>query len=198
MKVLIASTNLNKAKEFIEIAKDFNIELVLPSELGKAPPVVIEDGSTYFENALIKAREYNLWSGMPVISDDSGLEVEILDRQPGIFSARYGGDISQEEKNKKIIEEVKKNEINLGLTNRKAYFCCSVVLYFSESKYFHENGELGGSILDFPQGNGGFGYDPIVLIDSLGKTLAEIDFNTTTQVSFRAVATRKLFIALDS
>lgn len=194
---LIASGNLNKAKELQAISSEFGIELILPKEINGDPPEVEENGEDFFSNSLLKARAYHDWSGMPVISDDSGLEVEILGNRPGVLSARYGGNISQKEKNIMLIQEVVECEKKLGKRNRRANFCCSLVLYFSESRYFHETERLSGEILDYPRGDGGFGYDPIVQIDSIGKTLAEVDFNMTTSVGFRAKAVRKLFNRLD-
>lgn len=202
-EVLIASSNLNKAKELTAISAEFGIQLILPNQLifpnqlSGSPPKVEENGKDYFENSLIKARAYHQWSGMPVISDDSGLEVEILNNRPGVLSARYGENLSQAEKNKMLIREVLEAEEKQGQKNRKANFCCSIILYFSEDKYFHQTERLWGQILDSSRGEGGFGYDPIVMIDSIGKTLAEVDFNITTSIGFRSIAGRKLLNGLD-
>ena len=131
-KLLIASGNKNKAKEIQSVGADFNLQFVLPGEINSQVPEIEENGSDFFSNALIKARAYHQWSSLPVLADDSGLEVEILGNLPGIYSARYGGSISQLEKNEMLIREVLESEKKLGKKNRKANFCCCLILYFSE------------------------------------------------------------------
>ena len=198
-RVLIASSNRNKVAELGNVGGRFGIEIVSPPELAAkpglgVPPDVEENGATFQENALIKAEAYLRWGGMPTLGDDSGLEVEILDSRPGIFSARYGGPgLNDADRIQKLLKEVRQEEAARGVSNRRAAFVCSLVLLTPEGGRFSSDYRLAGTILDEPRGSNGFGYDPIVLIDELGKTLAEVDFEITCTKGFRARAAEQLF-----
>jgi XTP/dITP diphosphohydrolase len=195
--ILIASGNKDKIKELKLIAKPFGLNLLSPQEAIdlyqlSAEPEVEETGKTFQANAELKARAYSQWSGISAIADDSGLEVEALDGRPGLYSARYGGEgLNSRQRMEKLLGEME------GRENRTAYFCCSLAFVYSDDlgkpQTIFSNSKMEGEILKGFQGEGGFGYDPIMKIKSLGKTLAEVDFETTCDVGFRALAAKELF-----
>lgn len=195
--IVIASGNQDKIKELKLIAKPFGLNLLSPKEaIGfyglSIEPQVEEVGKTYQENAELKARAYYDWSGISAIADDSGLEVEALDNRPGLYSARYGGEgLNSKQRMEKLLNEMS------GIENRKAHFCCSLAFVYSDNasrtQSLFSHSKMEGEILHDFQGEGGFGYDPIMKIKSLGKTLAEVDFETTCEVGFRALAAKELF-----
>lgn len=186
-------------RELSAVAKEFGISLITPRELEKeralAPaPDVDEHADSYRGNAMLKAEAFFAWSGMPSIADDSGLEVEALGGRPGIHSARYAGPGKTDaERCQKLIAELD----SLGTTaSRRALFRCVLVCKMSANEVCESEGVLTGKVLEQPRGERGFGYDPILLIDALGKTLAEIDFETLVQHGFRPQAARALFAKL--
>jgi len=199
-KVFLATGNKGKIKELSAIAREFELPLVSPasfefSENGPWPEVK-ESHNTYLGNALEKARAWCDWSGLPTVADDSGLEVLALDGFPGVRSARWAGEgLSDQELCTRLLEKLEASGIGPEPEARKAQFKCSLVCVFPEAKdeYLQAEGILRGHILNGFQGEGGFGYDPVVMIDDLGKTLAEIDFSDTLEVGFRANAARQLF-----
>lgn len=198
-KILAATSNANKLKEIRTVASEFGIEIISPKELRESRklaevPDVEENENTYHGNALLKARAYAKWASMPALADDSGLEVACLDNRPGVLSARYAGvGSSDREKIAMLISEIANLESEKGVQERTAHFCCSLSLYVSEKEIYSAEARLKGHVLESPRGNKGFGYDPIILIEKLGKTLAEVDFELTCREGFRAEALRNLF-----
>lgn len=194
--ILAATSNPNKIKELQAVAAEFGIRLVAPAEVAaerSLPQIgeINETGRTYAENALIKARAYCAWASMPALGDDSGLEVPALSGRPGIYSARYlAPTANYRERMSALVAELA--QLGTG-ADRRAVFRCALALVTPNGETFSSEGQLWGRILDEPQGAGGFGYDPIVLIDKLGKTLAEVDFAVTCREGFRPQAARKLF-----
>ena len=197
-RIVVASANKNKILELQTVAKDFAVELLSPAQAAAEmklpdPPDVTEDGQTYFENARKKAAAFARWARMPALGDDSGLEVSALGNRPGIQSARYAGaGASDEQKIDKLLNELGANP------QRAACFRCILVLAYPSGELVSSEGELKGQILHQRQGTNGFGYDPIVLIDELGLTLAEVDFSVTCTHGFRAKAAQRLFSSLCS
>jgi XTP/dITP diphosphohydrolase len=195
MRLLIGSNNTNKIKELTAAAKDFTIKLISPEQLRAErkltrPPVPLETAATYEENAKIKARAFSLWSGLPVIADDSGLEVDALGGRPGVHSGRYAGeDATDEQRNQKLLEELDQAGAH-DPKSRSARFRCSIVVWFPGGRVESAETILEGRILSAPRGGGGFGYDPVVLITELDKTLAEVPFEVTLAQGFRAKALR--------
>lgn len=198
---VVASGNLNKIKELQSVATTYGLELFSPHQVRAIrrlhdPPFVVEDGNTYAENAMKKAIAYSDWCGLPAIGDDSGLEVEALDGAPGLLSARYSGEGATDDTNiDKLWTDLKVK----GYPNGEivtARFVCSLVLVFDD-RFYHADGELTGEILFERQGTNGFGYDPVVKIDELGCTLAQISFDEVCRVGFRAKAARALFDKLE-
>ena len=169
MKFVLASSNQKKIKELRAILSEImaDAEVVTLAEAGITDDIV-EDGSTFAENALIKAR-VAASTGNIGIADDSGLTVEALGGEPGIYSARYAGEHGNDEaNNKKLLENMK------GIEDRRAAFVCCIACVFPDgSDPIIAEGRVEGEILDVPRGECGFGYDPLFYSPLLGKTLAE-------------------------
>lgn len=197
MEIALASKNINKCAEIKSVAKNFNIQILTLNEVAEKLSLeplddIEETGLTYEENAFIKANKCFSWCGLPSIGDDSGLEVEILGGAPGIYSARFAGENSSDsDKITKLLNEISKISSN---ENRNARFI-SILCYISDSntKELYFDGVLEGTVLHTPRGTNGFGYDPIIHINSLGKTLAECSKETVCSEGFRAKAAKKLF-----
>ena len=177
MKIVFATSNPHKLHELNEICADSGIEFVLPSE-GFAP---IENGSTFEENSLIKAKEAFRVSKTYSLADDSGLCVDALDGAPGLYSARYAG--TQDEKIEKLLGELK------GFENRRAKFVCCVTLLDDKGEMiFQTVGECHGSIVKERKGINGFGYDPIFKADNYDCTIAELSEEEKNKISHRGKA----------
>ena len=188
--VVIASNNLNKIKEFRSILNIPNVEFKGLKEIGFTDEI-IEDGNSFFENALIKAKTISEKLNVIAISDDSGLEVEALNNAPGIYSARYAGGHDDEENNKLLLKNLK------GIENRKARYVCNICLYYPDGKYVSVEDYCYGYIIDERKGSNGFGYDPYFYVDEYHKTLAQVSLEEKNKISHRAKALRKLKEMLD-
>ena len=164
MKFFIATKNAHKIKEFSAILSEFNIELISEADLDNPLPDIEEDGLTFEENSLIKARFAAKEIGFPTLADDSGLCVDALDGQPGIYSARFAG-VHGDDKanNKKLLKELE------GVEDRSAKFVCAVACVFPDGREFTVLGECKGKIDTETRGNGGFGYDPLFISDEKGS-----------------------------
>lgn len=180
MKLIIATHNDHKLKEFKQILKDTNIELVSLKDL-KDFDEIVENGSTFLENALIKAKNISLKYNLPVIADDSGVSIEALDNRPGIHSARYSGK-GDLENNLKVLKELE------NIENRKATFNCVIVVYYPDGNYHHFEGIWPGTIAHEMRGENGFGYDPIFVPDGYNLTVSELGEELKSQISHRAKA----------
>ncbi|MFP4520840.1 MAG: RdgB/HAM1 family non-canonical purine NTP pyrophosphatase [Fibrobacterota bacterium] len=183
MKLLAATLNQGKIREIREIFEnDEEITIVTP-ELFPGMPEVEETGGTFKENALLKANAAASYTGLPVISDDSGLEVYALDMRPGVFSARYAGNKADDEENvAKLLNEMD------GRTNRKARFRCVIAYIDPAGANFTAEGSSEGVIAEKPAGKRGFGYDPIFIPDGEKRTFAEIDPAVKNMISHRSRA----------
>ena len=184
MKFVLASSNQKKIKELRAILSQImeNAEVITLAEAGITDDIV-EDGASFAENALIKAR-VAASTGNIGIADDSGLTVEALGGEPGIYSARYAGEHGNDEaNNKKLLENMK------GIENRRAAFVCSIACVFPDgSEPIIAEGKVEGEILEAPLGESGFGYDPLFWSPLLGKTLAEALPEEKNAISHRANA----------
>lgn len=181
MKVILASNNQGKIKEFKEILEKFNIDVLSLKDINFTSDIV-EDGLTFKDNALIKAKTiYDIYK-IPVISDDSGLCVDYLNGEPGIYSARYGNLPDEKDRIKLILEKLGKT------SNRGAHFHCSIVFYISEGNYKHFSGEVYGSLDYEMKGNNGFGYDVIFIPNGYNSTFGELDSSIKNDISHRALA----------
>ena len=194
MKIIVASNNTHKITEIKDILKDIPLDIYSLKECNIDIDVV-EDGKTFKENAYKKAKEikdYLISLGEKdfiVMSDDSGLEVECLNKEPGIFSARYAGEHGNDKKNN---EKLLKNLGEIDINNRNAEFVCSIVLITWKGKELFIEGRCKGVIGYEEQGKDGFGYDPLFYMPSLEKTFAELTSDEKNKISHRGVALKKL------
>ena len=190
MKLLIATNNANKKREIDEILSPLGFETVTPKELGVAFDPE-ETGSTFEENAMIKAQCGFALTGLGTIADDSGLCVTALNGRPGIYSARYGGeDATYPEKIAKLQGEIGQ------ASDRSASFECAIACVLSEDVAFTVTGRCLGEIAGEAAGDGGFGYDPIFYIPSQGKTFSQLTDEEKNAISHRGAALAALRVKL--
>lgn len=186
--LIVASGNQNKINEVKEILSPLGYHVQSMKEIG-IDIEIEENGATFEENALIKARTISHITKKVVLADDSGLEVEILDNAPGIFSARYAGEHGNDRaNNEKLLRELE----DVPMEKRGAKFCCAIAMVFPEEKEVVVTGECQGRIGYAPIGNNGFGYDPLFIIPELGKTFAQLEKEEKNRISHRAKALEKL------
>ncbi len=188
MKIVFATKNRGKVREVQEKLKEFRIEVVPIDEVAEveAPE---ETGKTFCENAYQKATYYSEKLGMPVIAEDSGLEVKALGGKPGVYSSRFAGEnATDEENNRKLIEELRKR----GLENSPARYVSFIFLAFLEKAGLWSEGEVRGRVITEPRGTGGFGYDPLFIPKGYGKTMAELPLKEKNRISHRGKAVEKL------
>jgi XTP/dITP diphosphohydrolase len=189
MKILLATGNTHKRDEIQSILTEH--EILVPGDLNLKMDVE-ESGSTYQENSYIKAEHlYNIAGGIPVLADDSGISVDYLNGEPGIYSARFGDIeagriLTQEEKNNLLLEKLK------GVDTRKASFICCMTLILSPNRVYTIQEEFKGEITTEPYGGGGFGYDPIFMVPELGKTAAQLTAQEKNSISHRGRALKVL------
>ncbi len=203
-EIVFATGNLNKLKEIRFTASKFDIKIFSPVEIAEkfslkkfAAPT--EDGSTYLENALIKAKSCFEWCSIPSIGDDSGIEADILNNAPGIYSARYAGDNSTDkDKIEKLLKELKLESNKQSIKSLTGRFRCALALVINEDVNLISESTLEGRFLSEPRGERGFGYDPILEIDEFSRTLAEVDEDTVLNRGFRAKAALALFKKLNN
>lgn len=185
MKVVLASKNKHKLEEISQITEKFGMELVLESDLGVDIDVE-ETGSTFEENSFLKAEAVMKATGLPALADDSGIAVDALNGEPGIYSARYGFDESLDDWGR--LQLLLKNTEQVPDERRQAKFVCVITLVIPQQEIIQARGEVHGMLLRTPAGQGGFGYDPIFYYPPLGKSLAELTPEEKNQVSHRANA----------
>ncbi len=187
MQLWLATSNRGKLIEFQTLLS--KIEIHTQGELKVFSPPD-ETGKTFEDNARLKARALkSVKTGVWVIGEDSGLEVDGLNKLPGIHSARYAGPNARDSEN---VAKLLKMMALRSATNRKAQFQCCMVVYSPEGKEFVVNGQMTGNISEKVRGTDGFGYDPIFIPDGETKTLAELGLTRKNQISHRAEAIRKL------
>jgi len=187
-KIVLASNNKGKLKEFYQILSPLGVDLHSQSEFDV--PEADEPFFTFVENALAKARHASKLTGLPALADDSGICVNALQGAPGVFSARYAGEPKSDlRNNQKLIADLQ-NE-----SDKSAYYYCVLVLVRSEHdpQPVIADGVWNGEIVAAPRGENGFGYDPHFWIPSLNKTVAELSAEQKNQLSHRGQALRALF-----
>lgn len=189
MKVVLASKNRHKLVEISEILEKLDIQLVLQSELGVDIDVE-ETGTTFEENSFQKANAVMKATGMPALADDSGIAVDALNGEPGVYSARYGFVDTLDDRGR--LQLLLKNTENVPDGQRQAQFVCVITMVMPDGKTIQTRGEVHGELLRAPAGEGGFGYDPIFYYPPFGKSLAQVTAEEKNQVSHRARAL-KLF-----
>lgn len=189
MRAVLASKNAHKLEEISKIVEQFDLQLVLQSELGIDVDVE-ETGTTFEENSMLKARAVMEKSGLPAIADDSGLMVEALDGAPGIYSARFGGDRchSDRERYEYLLSLLE----NVPEERRTARFVSVITLLYPDGSAVVARGECPGVILRGPRGENGFGYDPVFFVGEDGKTMAEMAPERKNEISHRARALQAL------
>lgn len=186
--IILATNNKSKVKEISEMMSDSDITFVSLADAGINVEVE-ETGTTFEENALLKAREICKLSGKPTISDDSGLEIDALDGAPGIYSSRFmGEDTSYDIKNNALIEKLE----NVADPDRTARFRCCMALVLPDGREFVTEGAMEGIIAREPKGINGFGYDPILFIPEYNRTSAELSSEEKNNISHRGEALRKM------
>ena len=182
--MIFATGNMGKLREIKEIMGDIGEEIISLKEAGIDIDIE-ENGSTFEENAIIKARTIMEMTGQLVLADDSGLEVDALNKEPGIYSARYmGEDTSYEIKNQNIIDRLK----GVEGSDRSARFVCAIAAVFPNGETIVTRGTIEGIIADKPAGKNGFGFDPIVYVPEYGMTTGEMDPEEKNKISHRGKA----------
>jgi XTP/dITP diphosphohydrolase len=194
-KIVLATANTHKVIEFQRILNELlpDLELVAASQFPGVPEIE-ETGSTFAENALIKARAINEFTNLPALADDSGLVVEALNGAPGIFSARYAGINADDKANvMKLLNEIK--ELDQALLSAK--FECSIALVDkSQDLELVVDGQMPGQVIKEVRGENGFGYDPIFVPQGLTKTSSELSDSEKDKISHRGIALRKISVIL--
>ena len=190
MKVVLASKNAHKLQEISKITEQFGIELVLQSQLGIDMDVE-ENGTTFEENSFIKAEAVMKASGLPALADDSGIAVDALNGEPGIYSARDGFDESLDDWGR--LQLLLKNMEKVPDGQRQAKFVCVITMVTPEGETIQARGEIHGELLREARGENGFGYDPIFYYPPLGMTTAEMSAEDKNQVSHRANALKVFY-----
>jgi XTP/dITP diphosphohydrolase len=194
-KIVLATANTHKVIEFQRILNELlpDLELVAASQFPGVPEIE-ETGSTFAENALIKARAINAFTNLPALADDSGLVVEALNGAPGIFSARYAGINADDKANvMKLLDEIK----GLDQALLSAKFECSIALVDkSQNLELVVDGQMPGQVIKEVRGENGFGYDPIFVPQGLTKTSSELSDSEKDKISHRGIALRKISVIL--
>jgi XTP/dITP diphosphohydrolase len=190
MRLLIATTNPGKVREYADLFAGLQFELVNLADV-KLSNDVDETGTTYEENALLKANEYAAHSGLLTLADDSGLEVDVLNGRPGVYSARYAPDSPT--RIQKLLAELK----DVPDERRSARFQCVIALAWPDGRTETTHGSCAGWIAHEPRGTYGFGFDPVFYMPEHNATMAELPENFKNTISHRAHAAQKMRIVLE-
>jgi len=190
-KLVLASNNAGKLKEFSELLAPFEFEVIPQSQFDI--PAADEPFDTFLENALAKAKHASQLSGLPALADDSGICVNALGGKPGVRSARYAGNHANDaDNNQKLLQDLAHE------TDRSAYYICALVMIKSADDHnpITVKARWDGEFIDIPRGDNGFGYDPFFYIPELGKTAAELSSKEKNVFSHRGQALRTLIAEL--
>jgi XTP/dITP diphosphohydrolase len=190
MRLLIATTNPGKVREYADLFAGLHCVLVSLTDVGISNDVA-ETGATYEENALLKAREYAAHSGLLTLADDSGLEVAALDGRPGVYSARYAPDSPT--RIHKLLSELK----TVPDDRRRAQFQCVIALAWPDGRTETTQGSCEGWIAHEPRGTHGFGFDPVFYLPEYNATMAELPESFKNTISHRAHAAHKMRLVLE-
>lgn len=188
MKILVATTNKGKLREYAELLADLPVEWVSLADVGIATDVK-ETGETFEENARLKASAYARESGLLTLADDSGLEVEALGGAPGVQSARYAGPGASDQERYQLLLA---NLEGVPDEDRKARFVCVIAVATPEGDMISAEGFRGGYIIREPRGEHGFGYDPVFWIPGYRVTMAELEPEVKNRISHRAQAVKAI------
>jgi XTP/dITP diphosphohydrolase len=185
-KLLVATTNPGKLAEYRELLRDLPVALTYLRDEGIADEIP-ETGTTFEANAHLKAQGYAQLSGLPTLADDSGLEVDALGGEPGVYSARYGDRANDAERSALVLEKL----AGAPKAQRTARFVCVIAVALPDGRSFEARGTVEGIIANAPRGTNGFGYDPIFELAD-GITMAELPAHHKNAISHRAVAARAI------
>ena len=192
MKFVLATHNPGKLRERSDILSHLGIEVVSPADVGVTVDVE-ETGTTFAENAMLKAKAICAASGLPAIADDSGLCVDALNGGPGVYSARYGGEgLDDRGRYMLLLNSMR------GQTTRAAHFSCAIACAFPNGDTLTAEGRCDGAIAFAPLGEGGFGYDPVFLVPEKGKTFGQLTAEEKSQISHRGKALREFSTQLET
>ena len=187
--IIAASRNRHKIEEIEAITEKFGMKIVSRDDAGLPRTEIEEDGETFEENSLKKAREIMELSGQITIADDSGLMVESLGGAPGVFSARFAGeDCSDEKNNEKLLSLLE----NIPYKERRAKFVSVITMVWPDGEILSARGECEGHIIDAPAGENGFGYDPLFVPEGYQRTFAQMTQEEKNRISHRAKALKEL------
>jgi XTP/dITP diphosphohydrolase len=193
VRIVFATGNLGKVREAQEKLKEFGIEVVSLKELGVELPAPEETGETFCENAYQKAVYYAEKLNLPVMAEDSGLEVEALKGLPGVYSSRFAGpDATDQENNEKLIRELQSR----GLQSSPARYRAFVFFAYPFGAGLWSEGEVRGKVITSPRGSGGFGYDPLFVPEGFNETMAELPPKVKNAISHRGKALERLVKAI--
>lgn len=188
-KLVIASKNRHKIEEIKDILRTFHFDILSMDEAGLTDLEVVEDGETFEENSMKKAEAVMRATGNIALADDSGLEVDILDNQPGVYSARFAGEGATDQKNnEKLLDMLQ----GIPADKRQGRFVSVISLAFPDGRKVSVRGECPGVIGFEPKGDHGFGYDPLFIVPAYDKTFAELGEGIKNKISHRAKALAKL------
>ena len=191
-QIVLATTNQGKAAEFAVLLQKLPVEV---QTLQDYPAIgdIIEDGQTFAENALIKARTVAKETGKLAVADDSGLMADALNGAPGIYSARFAGEEKNDDQNTaKLLKLLK----DTPQAERGAQFCCAIAIALPDGREYTTEGICRGEITQAPVGHGGFGYDPVFYVPELGKTFAELTMSEKNAISHRGKANAQALVIL--
>ena len=192
MKFILATHNPGKLREMSDILSHLGVEVVSPADMGITVEVE-ETGTTFAENAMLKAKAICAASGLPAIADDSGLCVDALNGGPGVYSARYGGEgLDDRGRYMLLLNSLR------GQTTRAAHFACAIACAFPDGKTLTAEGRCDGAIAFAPLGEGGFGYDPVFLVPEKGKTFGQLTAEEKSAISHRGRALRDFSVKLET
>ncbi len=188
MELVVATGNAGKLKEIRRLLESYDVKVLGLDQFPDAPDVV-EDGETFSANAAKKAETIARLTGLPCLADDSGLTVSALDGRPGVHSARFSGENANDQSNNlKLLEEM----ASIPEGQRQAAFCCVMALSLPDQPTRFFEGRVEGTILQEPQGDGGFGYDPLFWLPDFNCTMAEIPLDEKNRISHRGQALRQV------
>lgn len=186
--LLLSSSNENKKREFNQILKKVGFNVITPDDINLDISGIVEDAETFKGNAFIKADYLRKKTSLPVIADDSGLVVDALSGEPGVYSARYAGPDKNNEDN---IRKLLKNLEGVEQDKRTAHFVCALCMLFPNGEKIEVQGEVSGKITFEKRGESGFGYDPVFMYED-NKTFAQMSSDEKNEISHRKVALNKL------
>lgn len=192
-QIVVATKNPNKAREYRELFAPWQIEVKTLADFDQ-PIEIEENGTTFEENALIKAQAVVTATQLPVVADDSGLVVDELNGAPGIHSARYAGDHDDDANNDKLLA----NLVGVSMDQRTAHFHTTLVALKSNGQKLVANGDVNGLILTQRRGENGFGYDPLFFLPKLNSAMAELTDEQKNSVSHRGRAMRQMMTQFES